>query len=161
MATLENISIPEKILVDFKVKNEDWSIFQLEDGSILKAKFVLINVLAKRSGKGFEGSLQTQNVLGVFAPQDLRGKPSEPYTKEELTKSVVQDDVDVTRVISQPWNEYELDNGLLLKIKIIPVHIARTSKYEKEGMPVYLVDTSALVKGKMLKKSKKIRKKRK
>jgi hypothetical protein len=150
----EDISVPEKILINFKVKREDWNSFQLEDGSILKAKFVLINVLGKSSGKGFEGSLQSQNVLGVFAPADLRGKPSEPYTKEELVKSVVDDDVDVKSVISQPWNEYELDTGLLLKIKSMPLHIARTNKYDREGMPVYLVDTTAVVKGKMLKKPK-------
>ena len=154
MAKLKDVTIPEKILVGFKVKNEDWSIFQLADGTTLKAKFVLINILAKRSGKGFEGALQSQNVLGVFAPTELRGKPSEPYTKEELAKSIVKDDVDVAKVLRQPWNEYELDNGLLLKIKILPVHIARTSEYDKEGMPIYFVEISAVVKGKRIKKSK-------
>lgn len=160
MAKLEDVTIPEKILVGFKVNNENWSVFQLVDGTTLKVKFVLINVLVKRSGKGFEGSLQSQNVLGVYAPEDLRGKPSEPYTKEELGKSIVKDDVDVRKVIHQPWNEYELDDGLLLKIKIVPFHIARTNKYDTEGMPIYLVQTTAIVKGKRTTKSKQKKKKK-
>lgn len=155
MAKLKDVTIPEKILIGFKVKDEDWSVFQLADGATLKVKFVLINVLAKRSGKGFDGSLQSQNVLGVYAPEDLRGKPSEPYTKEELAKSIVKDDVDVKKVIHQPWNEYELDDGLLLKVMVVPVHIARTGKYDKEGMPIYLVETTAIVKGKRTKMRKK------
>jgi len=155
----KDIKIPEKILVEFRIKAEDWSIFELEDASILKAKNVLINILGKRAGKGFNASLQSQLVLGVYAPEELRGKPSEPYTKEELVKSVVRDDVDIRKVLEQPWNEYELDNGLLLKIKTIPIHISRTNKYDKEGMPIYLVETTAIVKGKM-KKAKPKRKKR-
>lgn len=154
METQKDISIPEKILIEFKIRNEDWSIFQLEDDTLLKVKLVLINVLGKRSGKGFEGKLQSQVVLGVFTPEDLRGTPSEPYTKEELVKSIVREDVDVAKVIHQPWNEYELDNGLLIKIKTIPVHIARTNKYDPEGMPIYLVDTTSIIKGKTLEKSK-------
>jgi len=152
MEISKDVSVPEKILIDFKVKNEDWNIFQLADDTTLKVKFVLINVLEKRSGKGFEGALQSQIVLGVFAPEDLRGTPSEPYTKEELAKSIAKDDVDVKRVIQQPWNEYELGNGTLIKVKVIPVHVARTTKHDSEGMPVYLLDATAIVKGKTLKK---------
>ena len=161
MTTSKEVSVPETILISFEVKNEDWNVFQLEDDSILRAKFVLINILGKRSGKGFDGSLQSQNVLGVYAPEDLRRKPSEPYTKEELAKSIVKDDVDVAKVIRQPWNEYELDTGLSLKVKIVPISIARTNKYDGEGMPIYLVNLSAIIKGKMPKKSKTKKKKKK
>lgn len=161
MTESKEISVPEKILIDFKIKNEDWSIFQLADGTLLKSKLVLINVLEKRSGKGFEGIMQLQNVLGVFSPEELRGKPSESYTQEELAKSIVNDDVDIEKVISQPWNEYELDNGMVFKVKNIPVNIARTDKYDKEGMPIYFINTSALAKGKRVKKSKPKNKKKK
>ena len=157
----KEVAVPEKILIDFKVKNEDWSIFQLADGTTIKSKLVLINVFARRSGKGFEGTLQLQNVLGAFSPEELRGKPSEPYAREELGKSIVKDDVDVAKVVHQPWNEYELDNGMVVKIKNVPVNIARTSKYDREGMPVYLVDAHAVAKVKRLKKSKRSQKKRK
>ena len=152
MEISKDVSVPEKILIGFKVRNEDWSIFQLADDTTLKVKFVLVNVLEKRGGKGFEGALQSQIVLGAFAPEDLRGTPSELYTREELAKSIVKDDVDIKSVVQQPWNEYELDNGSLIKVKVVPVHIARTTKYDSEGMPIYLVDTTAIVKGKMLKK---------
>jgi len=150
----KDISVPEKRLIDFRIKNEDWSIFQLVDGTLLKSKLVLINVLEKRSGKGFEGIMQLQNVLGVFSPEELRGKPSEPYTHEELAKSIVNDDIDIEKVITQPWNEYELDNGMVFKVKNILVNVAKTDKYDKEGMPIYLVNCSAFAKGKKAKKSK-------
>jgi len=143
MTESKDLSVPEKRLIGFKIKNEDWSIFQLID-----------NVLEKRSGKGFEGIMQLQNVLGVFSPEELRGKPSEPYTHEELAKSIVNDDIDIEKVITQPWNEYELDNGMVFKVKNILVNVAKTDKYDKEGMPIYLVNCSAFAKGKKAKKSK-------
>lgn len=160
MTTSKDVSVPEKIWVDFKVNKEDWSIFQLADGSTLKSKLVLINIFGRRMGKGFEGDLQIQNVLGIFSPEELRRKPSESYTQEELARSIVEDDVDVAKVVRQPWNEYELDSGTVFKIKVVPTHIARTSKYDKQGMPVYLVNSTVIVKGKKTKKSK-VRKKRK
>ena len=159
MTESKDMSVPEKRLIDFKIKNEDWSIFQLADGTLLKSKLVLINFLEKRSGKGFEGIMQLQNVLGVFSPEELRGKPSESYTQEELAKSIVNDDVDIAKVINQPWNEYELDNGISFKVKNIPVNIAKTDKYDKEGMPIYLVNATALAKGKRVRKSKPKKKK--
>lgn len=154
METSKDVSVPEKILVDFKVHKEEWSIFQLADDTTLKSKLVLINIFGRRSGKGFEGTLQIQNVLGVFSPEELRGKPSKPYTKEELANSIVKDDVDIAKVIQQPWNEYELDDGTLVKIKNVPVHIARTSRFDREGMPIYFVDSTTIVKGKRTRKSK-------
>jgi hypothetical protein len=153
LAIPQNISLPEKLLADFKIRNEDWNIFQLSDGSTLKIKYVLINVFEKRSGEGFDASLQSQNVMGVFSPDHLRGKPSESYTKEELANSIAQDDVDVEKVIQQPWNEYEINNDFLLKVKTMPVHISRTAKYDREGIPIYLVQSTALLKTKSLKKT--------
>jgi hypothetical protein len=159
MKKSEDISVPEKMLADFKAINEDWNMFELEDGTILKIKLVIVNVFKERSGEGFKAVMQAQNVLGTFSPDYLRGEPSKRYTREELAKSIDKNDIDVIKVIQQPWNEYNVDDTFSIKTKVIPVQIARTSKYDNEGMPVYLVETTAIVKGKPLKKSKQTKKK--
>jgi len=146
------VKTKEKMLAEFKVNNEDWSIFELSDGSILKMKFVLINSFKVKKGDGFEASLQSQNVMGIYSPDYLRGKPSDPYTREELAKKIDESDVEVAKVVQQPWSEYEIDDAIILKVKNIPINIARSKKYDTQGMPVYLVESTVLMKTKNLRK---------
>ncbi len=143
----DNTHVNEILLAEYKIIEEPWNIFELKDGSILRAKIVITNVLKKQSGDGFKASIQSQNVLGVFSPDYLRGKPSENYTKEDLANSIDEEDVDVSKVIQQKWNEYQIDDAFSIKLKLVPIRISRTKKYDAEGMPIYLAETTALIKG--------------
>jgi hypothetical protein len=145
--------------VDFEVEKEPWNRYRLEDKSILKAKFVLINVFAEKGWKqkiqqtkgkkdkvGFAFKLQPISITGVQVPSSLFGPPdSGKYTHEELASSVVKHDLDI-EVIAESWNIYRLPEGFVVKVKSSPVNVARTSKFDNEGVPVYLVDLSADIK---------------
>ena len=40
--------------LDFEIKKEGWNEYEIEDGTQLKAKFVLIKILRKKAPEGYE-----------------------------------------------------------------------------------------------------------
>jgi hypothetical protein len=146
--------------VDFEVERENWNKYRLKDGAILKTKFVLINVLAEKGfkekikraktemGIGVGFTFQSSNVIGVEAPPNLIGNPTNVhYSPQELEKSVVEDEIDF-ETISESWNSYKLNvNGeIYMKVRNSPIRIRRTDKFDSRGVPIYLVDFTADVK---------------
>jgi hypothetical protein len=142
--------------VDFEVEKEPWNKYRLEDKSILKTKFVLINIFAEKGWiqkvQRIKGSkdkvgiavrLQPTNVTGVQVPPNLFGPPtSGNYTIQEIASSIVKNDLDI-EVIAESWNVYRLPESFVVKVKSSPVNVARTSKFDSEGVPIYLIDFSA------------------
>jgi len=146
------------VVVDFEVVREGWNRYKLEDEAVLKTKFVLISVVAEKNFKeiieraktekglkvGF--GFQSHNVVGVEAPMRLRGEPdTKTYTIEELRSSIVKEDLDF-EVLTETWNVYKLENGVMIKVRNAPINVSRTSKFDSRGLPIYLVDSTADVK---------------
>jgi len=160
----EDILNSEKKTSDFKyvsfvVKKEPWNRYKLEDKSILKTKFILINVtMAKTLDEVLKEreknkklveigmGIQSRNVVGVEVPNELRGKPTPEYTQEELRSSIVEEDLDFEILNGEYWNEYQLENGIRLKVKNTLMNVAKTSKFDDTGAPIYLVDGVATIK---------------
>jgi hypothetical protein len=45
--------------------------------------------------------------------------------------------------IKEDWNEYQINDGTIVRMKVVVVNIAKvTDKYDNEGNPVYIVKTS-------------------
>ena len=65
--------------VDFEVRKEDWSEYQLRDGATIKMKMVVIEVLKVPDEYDNEGNpiyvIKSNNVLAVRAPDNLKKKP--------------------------------------------------------------------------------------
>jgi len=149
---------PDFLFVEFETEKEGWNVYKLEDGSLLKSKFVMITVMAERdfkekierarTEKGVKGGLwfSSNNVVGVEAPLKLRGEPSQgAFTQEELRASVVNNDIDF-EVVKETWNVYKLEKGIILKTRSSPINVARTSKFDSKGLPIYLVDSTVSIK---------------
>jgi len=150
---------PDVVFVDFEVVREGWNKYRLiQDETILKTKFVLINVIMEKNYKKImEGAktekglkigfgFQSQNVIGVEAPARLRGEPdTKTYTIEELRSSIVKEDLDF-ETLKETWNVYNLEDGITIKVRGAPIRVSRTSKFDSQGLPVYLVDSTADVK---------------
>jgi hypothetical protein len=158
------IETPKKSLLDlkpieFEVEKEVWNRYRLEDDAILKTKFVLINVFAEKDFEekvekiekgeknvkvGFE--FQSSNVVGVTVPLNLLGEPSnQQYPLQELEASVIKDEMDF-ETITESWNIYKLEGGIILKVRNSPIRVRRTNKFDSRGIPIYLVDFVADVK---------------
>jgi len=134
-------------IIDFKVIKEDWNLYKLNDGTLLKTKYVLIKV--RREGPDELGSpsygLNSSNVIGIISPKKLLGPPSPAVSPKELPSFIVEDDVEF-KAIKEDWNQYALDDGTILSIKLVLVKVARTSKFDSGGDPLYLVNTQPIVK---------------
>ena len=46
---------------------------------------------------------------------------------------------------TEEWNEYKLDDGTTLKIKIVLRGVKRLNKHSPDGLPIYVVNTTNIV----------------
>ncbi len=145
--------------VDFDVEREQWNKYRLDDKTILKTKFVLINVFFEKGFKakaqkvkgmkdkfpvGFR--FQSSNVIGVQVQSNVIGTPDNRlYTYQELQAFVTKEDMDF-QTINETWNIYRLPENVVMKVKISPVDVKKTSKFDTLGIPIYLVESSADIK---------------
>jgi len=148
------LSLKNALFLNFKINREDWNYYKLQDGAVLKGRFILKSVL-------IEGKLEdiitqvklgekprlrlsyvADNIYAIEAPTELRGPPdTKRYTAEDLRQAITQKDVDY-ETVRESWNFYQLDNGMVLKVKLSPSVVSKTSKFEQGGMPIYLVESS-------------------
>ncbi len=56
----------------------------------------------------------------------------------------IEEDVDF-KVQKFDYNKYELDDGTILRIAVIPIKIFRTSDYDNRGSPIYHVLSQTIV----------------
>jgi len=152
------------VFVDFEVLREGWNRYKLEDESILKTKFVLMNIMLEKNYKEIMERQKTEKglkmgigfqshiIVGVEAPPKLRGEPdTKTYSVEELRSSIVKEDLDF-EAVTETWNFYALENGITIKVRNTPISVSRTNKFDKQGLPIYLVDSTADMKVALSKK---------
>jgi hypothetical protein len=48
-------------------------------------------------------------------------------------------------IITQDWNEYVVDDGANIKVQPIVTKVAKTSKFDLHGDPIYLVNVQGNV----------------
>ena len=123
----------EKPPIDFIVRREDWSRYDLKDGAILKVKIILTRIHKK------EKQVSTDILITQVVLTNESGTPdSTPYTQEQL-RTFIQREIGFTTT-SQDWNEYVADDGTRIKIQPMVSRIDKTSKFNNKGEPIYLTN---------------------
>jgi len=158
---------------NFEVQQEDWNFYKIKDETLLRAKFVLTGVLTDakleelerqaESGQKVKFGLafRSSNIFMVETPPELRGEPdSRKYSPAELQSSIVNEDIDF-ETLKEAWNLYQLENGIRLKVRLSPVSINKTDKFDSAGMPIYTIDFTADVKIEMPERIRKLVERRK
>ena len=74
------IDLSEGEEVDFENEKEEWNVYKLADGTTLKVKLVLVNVVRSRDkydplGNPIYGITSQNIVKALNAPEKLRRKP--------------------------------------------------------------------------------------
>lgn len=74
------IDLAEGEEVDFENEKEEWNVYKLADGTTLKIKLVLVNVVRSRDKYDSLGNpiygITSQNIIKVLdVPEKLRRKP--------------------------------------------------------------------------------------
>ena len=132
-------------IVDFEVVNEPWNEYKLADGSTLRVKVVLVNVINEDGGFSFEA----KNVIGVTPNPDFIGLPSGLLKPGETLESYVEEEDLKILEKTEYWNEYKLPSEKTrLTLKGVPVIVSRTSRRDPKGIPIYTANVQLLIKPK-------------
>jgi len=128
--------------LDYEVLKEPWNLYDLEDGSTIKLKLVLLKVIPIRKDDKMDYAVNAANVVGVLAPEKLKAVPSNDYQQKP---EIDQKDLSFT-IAQEQWNEYKVEDGVLLKIKPAITSFDRLKNHDPYGEPIYIVNSQILVK---------------
>jgi hypothetical protein len=136
--------IDEKIreygYINFKPLSEEWSIYCLEDETIIKLKVVPSKFLERVGSEEYE--IEATVVVTAFSLPDKRVKSLKP--EPALTDIRQVKDLEF-RPLIEPWNEYKLDNDIKVRIRTIAMSIYSTDSHDVRGEPIYRVYHKNLV----------------
>jgi hypothetical protein len=124
--------------IEIHPRHEDWNVYRLADGTTLKMRAVLTRV-KRLLPNATRGGADISNIILVCnPPKGKKGPPtlSRP-SPEELVAAIVDKDVRF-KAISEPMNEYITDEGKKMILRLKLYNLAKTSKYDQAGDPLYL-----------------------
>ena len=145
--TMNIDSVNEKIreygYANFEPLSEKWSVYCLEDKTIIKLKVVPSKFLKKDD----DYAIESTTIIAAFTPPTLKGQPTLPFPVTDSEKMKVLDKTDMKfDVVTEPWNEYALDDGIKVSIKPVAVSISSTTLHDIRGEAVYQVKQQSIVK---------------
>jgi len=131
--------------IDFEIAHEGWDIYELEEGVKLRVRAILKGVI-KRGGT--EYGFAQEVVVGVAGiPAELKGLPAQTeLSSDQLRKMMEKEDIKFTPKGESTWNVYRLSDGNTLSLKLVVSQIDKTSAFNPEGEPIYIVQSQPVVK---------------
>lgn len=141
--------MPRESELDFEILREPWNKYSLKDGTNVKCRYILTKVKKREPENEKEKptyGIEGQNVSVIYnVSADLKGPPSTvTYSPPELASSIKEDDVGYD-TLSEEWNEYIVEDGTKIRLKGTVVKVSRTDKTDRNGDPIYIVQTTLMV----------------
>jgi hypothetical protein len=139
---------------DFEILREPWNKYELEDGSYIKARYILTKYKkTEPDAQGrtkYQAEFQTLTVV-YNVPESLKGPPvAEQFSQEQLQQSIERE---VSyKTMEEEWNEYIADDGTKIRVKDTVTRVSRTKLRDAQGNPIYWVEHSQLLSSAPLKK---------
>ena len=133
--------------IDFVAESEPWNYYELEDKTIIKTRFILVNVVLEGVDEANNPiySFNSETIAGTLLPDELMGEPPQKtYTAKERTDAVEK--LVAFKIKKEDWNRYKLSDGNLIEVKLTLVKAARTSLFDARGGRIYLVNTQPVIK---------------
>jgi hypothetical protein len=154
---MEHLSETEKApttehgkFVDFDVIKENWNEYELEDGSIIRTKNVLLSIVdvgpAGEKDKVVVGLRQgyfTLKFLAVIhSPENLRGPKDKVWEASELENYIVTKNLKFRQTKDGGNSEYTFKKTKVI-VQTYIKQVDKTSKFGEDGMPAYIIRTEA------------------
>lgn len=140
-------------MLDFDVVKEPWNKYELADGAVVKIKLVVTKVRKEQPTIPAGSTATPANPVANYnfdlqtiavSMSEEKGTPdTRVYSPQELGAAVIKGDVRYTTV-SEEWNEYVTDDGARVRLKVTLTRVSKTSKFDKNGDPIYLVESGVL-----------------
>lgn len=136
--------------LDFRARKEEWLNVFLEDGTVIRFKSVLTRIFdtGQRDVLGEPiYRIDSQNVVVARSPEELRGQPSEFVPPiQEIVKRRKPTVVKIKAIVGDDWNEYELEDGSVIRTKTVITKVLRLDGYfDPYGNPIYVVLSQMIV----------------
>lgn len=130
--------------LEFSVEEESWNEYELADGTRIKARIILKRI-SKDPNKPKDLLFDlVPPVFAVYTTSANRGeRDNEPHPSEGTLPNF---EIKIIRS-DEKMNLYRiLKTGQLLRIKLSVAKISRaTGRFDKDGLPYYLVNSGPLV----------------
>lgn len=124
--------------LDFEIIKESWDTYSLQDGTKLKARFVLKSAWIDQTDKA-DRRVELDLHQAILCDPSMQGKPdSKQYTPEQMSKYVEVKHCKYTTMQYEP-SEYILDDGSRLLVHCTIANISRTTLFDAVGNRIYLV----------------------
>jgi hypothetical protein len=133
--------------VEFEPVEEHWNSYMLEDYTKVKARVILLKLLAAKlplfttSQPSAQLQAKTHNIFVVSARSESKGSPGPPLTQEEIG-SILRGQGQIVKIkeSNEQWNVYRIiDTGETLKIKLVVSDVYRVpGRFDPDGEPIYV-----------------------
>lgn len=131
--SLKSLALAFENEIDFKVVKEDFTRYQLEDGTLLKIKLCVHKILESedRGTGGYPAFvLLTTNIFTALVPERLRARPHGPVG--------VDNPVEISfKVEEETWQEYKTLDGFLVRARPVVTKIFKHDQHNSFHEPVY------------------------
>ena len=126
----------EKKYVEFNTIREDYNVYEIENGQILKIKKVLGNIYQnKGSDSAPTADIETQDISYVATHVEIDTSEYEVADPTEVTEKDQLGELKFT-ILKEGLNIYETKNSLIIISNDIQ-HLYSTKKKDKKGKPIY------------------------
>jgi hypothetical protein len=140
------IEIGNLKILDFQVVNEPWNEYKLADGTNLRVKVIMSNIL-KENGDKF--SLSHIPVFSVLPNPKYVGSPSAPLKQGETLAMFIEDEDMKFTQLTDFWNEYLIPSEKIrLSVKGVLISASRTNRHDEKGFPIYITNVQLVAKHK-------------
>jgi hypothetical protein len=135
-----------KVELNFDIIQEPWNLYEIEDGIIIKVRVIVKRVFRFKETEEKGGyDVEQQNITVIaHIPPELKGKKSQrKLTTQEAMSAVIRDDVRFS-VLREEWNEYAVEDGAKIRLKVSLMNVGKTNQFDQNGDPIYTIQTSAM-----------------
>jgi hypothetical protein len=139
-------STEEEKTIDFKTIQENWSKYELEDNTIIRKKVILLNIVdygpsdTPKSPTERKVGFLSNLIVTVFSPKSIRDNPGPVWSVPELEKSIKESNMKFRTLEDGGPSIYETEKQTLQLVNTV-IQIDKTSKFDQNGMPAYIVRT--------------------
>lgn len=127
----------EKKYVGFNTIREDYNVYEIENGHILKVKKILTNIYQNKGQDGAvpTADMETQDLAVVATPVEIDTSGYELADPVEVTDKDHVGELKFT-IVKEGLNIYETKNSLII-ISDELANLYSTKKKDKKGVPIY------------------------
>ena len=130
---------------DFSIDQENWSEYELNDGTRIRARLIITKIMADPHNPNALMFDFNPIIIAVYAPVQNRGERNNEPRPEEWNTLPSFEAVPIRS--DERWNRYRiLRTGRIVRCRATVTRIRRvTDRFNLDGMPFFLIDNSPMV----------------